>query len=141
MTLRKETAELTRGAVARLARRLRVERPADSLSSNKVGVLSHLHRHGPSSPGEIAAAEHQQPQSLTRVFADLEAEGLVVRRGSSRDRRESVLDLTESGRAALLADMAVRDRWLASAIAHLTEPEAQMLRIGASLMEKLTSLP
>lgn len=136
-----EAAGDIRRAATRLARRLRAERPAGALSVNKVAILGHLYRHGPSTPGEITAAEHQQPQSLTRVYADLEAEGLVVRRRSERDRRESVLELTEAGRAALVEDMAVRDRWLAAAIAQLTTPEAAMLRVAATLMDKVADLP
>lgn len=137
MTKRKETAELTRGAVARLARRLRVERPADSLSSNKVGVLSHLHRHGPSSPGEIAAAEHQQPQSLTRVFAELASEGLVRRSPNAADRRGSVLELTRTGMMVLRQDMAHRDAWLTAALDDLTDLEVEVLRLAAGIIDRL----
>ncbi|MER6352299.1 MarR family transcriptional regulator [Streptomyces sp. NPDC001634] len=50
---------------------------AGSLSPHQLGVLGQLHRHGPATPGEIAAAERQRPQSLTRVFAELEGEGLI----------------------------------------------------------------
>jgi DNA-binding MarR family transcriptional regulator len=137
VTQRKETAELTRGAVARLARRLRVERPADSLSSNKVGVLSHLHRHGPSSPGEIAAAEHQQPQSLTRVFAELESEGLVRRSPNAADRRGSMLELTKTGMMVLRQDMAHRDAWLTSALEELSDLEVDVLRLAAGIIDRL----
>jgi DNA-binding MarR family transcriptional regulator len=139
VTQRKETAELTRGAVARLARRLRAERPADSLSSNKVGVLSHLHRHGPSSPGEIAAAEHQQPQSLTRVFAELESEGLVRRTPNTADRRGAVLELTRTGMMVLRQDMAHRDAWLTSALDGLTDLEVEVLRLAAGIIDRLAT--
>ena len=127
----------TRQGVTRLARRLRAERPRDALSPNKIGVLAHLHRHGPSTPGEVTVAEHQRPQSLTRVFAELETDGYVTRTRSDRDRRESVLDLTPAGRAALADDMAARDHWLTAAVAELTETEAQVLRIAGALMNRL----
>lgn len=139
MTKRKETAELTRGAVARLARRLRVERPADALSSNKVGVLSQLHRLGPSSPGEIAAAEHQQPQSLTRVFAELESDGLVRRKPNEADRRGAVLELTTAGATVLRQDMAHRDAWLTSALDTLTDLEVEVLRLAAGIIDRLAT--
>jgi len=130
----------TRRGVIRLARRLRAERSPDALSANKVGVLGHLYRHGPSTPGEITAAERQRPQSLTRVFAELEAAGLISRTRSELDHRESLLDLTPPGRAVLTSDMAERDRWLASAIAGLSETEAQVLRLAAALMEGLADV-
>lgn len=129
-------ADTRRGAI-RLTRRLRAERSPDALSANKVGVLGHLYRHGPSTPGEVTAAEHQRPQSLTRVFAELAAAGLISRTRSQLDHRESLLDITPPGRAVLTADMAERDRWLASAIAGLSETEAQVLRLAAALMERL----
>jgi DNA-binding MarR family transcriptional regulator len=139
VTKRKETAELTRGAVARLARRLRVERPADALSSNKVGVLSQLHRLGPSSPGEIATAEHQQPQSLTRVFAELESDGLVRRKPNEADRRGAVLELTSAGTTVLRQDMAHRDAWLTSALDSLTDLEVEVLRLAAGIIDRLAT--
>ncbi len=134
---RAEIATATRRALIRLARRLRTQRPADALSLNKLAVLSHLYSEGPSTPGEITVAERQRPQSLTRVFAELEREGLIVRRPSERDGRESVLDLTEAGRAALVADAGQRDAWLTDALTELTETEARMVRLAADLMERL----
>jgi DNA-binding MarR family transcriptional regulator len=99
-----------------LARRLRAEHPADALSSNKVSVLSFLYRNGPSTPGAIAASEHQQPHSLTRTLGELQLVGLVTRQPSDHDRRGSVLTITSAGRKALARDMADRDAWLADVI-------------------------
>jgi DNA-binding MarR family transcriptional regulator len=134
---RLEVAAETRRAVIGLARRLRAERPANALSSNKLSVLGHLYRNGPSTPTRIAAAEHQQPQSLTRVFAELEAEGLIARRPSELDRRASVLDLTDVGRDLLTRDMAARDRWLATAMETLNETEIQVIGLAAALLAEL----
>jgi DNA-binding MarR family transcriptional regulator len=132
-----EAASEIRGGAMRLARRLRAERPTDALSGNKVIVLSHLYRNGSSTPGSIALAERQQPQSLTRAFTELQEAGLVVRRRSGRDRRESVLTITDQGIETLSKDMAQRDRWLAQALQVLTNAEIDMLRIAARLMDGL----
>ena len=131
-----EAAEIRRGAL-RLARRLRAERPDDALSANKISVLAHLHRDGPATPGELAAAEHQRPQSLTRVFAELERAGLISRSRGRADRRQSVLSITPAGIDALAHDMAQRDAWLVSALAGLTDAERQVLRIAGTLMDRL----
>jgi DNA-binding MarR family transcriptional regulator len=125
----------------RLARRLRSERAPGALTANKITVLSHLYRYGPATPGDIASAEHQQPQSLTRVFAELELTGLVSRARSERDGRQALLSITPTGRAALGRDMAQRDRWLASALSELTEAEAELLRIAAGLLDRLAAAP
>ncbi|MEU5310093.1 MarR family transcriptional regulator [Streptomyces sp. NPDC021562] len=129
-----------RRALIRLSRRLRRERGDGSLSSNQLVVLGHLHRHGRATPGEIAAAERQRPQSLTRVFAELEAEGLLRREPGTVDRRQSLLSLTEDGRRALEADMAQRDAWLAEALHTLGETERGVLLLAASVMERLGDL-
>jgi DNA-binding MarR family transcriptional regulator len=134
----KDVAKLRRGVI-RLARRLRAERPADALSANKIGVLAHLHHAGPSTPGDIAAAEHHQPQSLTRIFHELEQAGLISRERSSLDRRQSVLAITQDGEAALIRDMAERDAWLRSALTGLTRTERQVLAIAGPILDRLAA--
>ncbi len=110
------------------------------MSGNKVTVLAHLHRHGPSTAGAVAAAAHQQPQSLTRTFNELQLAGLITRRPGEQDRRESVLSLSEAGRQALFRDMTDRDAWLQVALGALTEAEVEILRIASGLMEQLVAL-
>ncbi|WP_028063076.1 MarR family winged helix-turn-helix transcriptional regulator [Solirubrobacter soli] len=134
-------SDLRRGTL-RLARRLRAERPAGALSNNKVRVLAHLRHAGPSTPGAIAEAEAQRPQSLTRVFTELERAGLIIRTRSTEDRRASVLAITRDGLDALAADMADRDAWLREALAaDLTEAEVQLLAIAGRLMDRIASAP
>ncbi|SDL74365.1 MarR family winged helix-turn-helix transcriptional regulator [Nonomuraea jiangxiensis] len=133
-----EVAEIRR-VVVRLSRRLRAERGADALSANKIAVLGHLRRNGPMTAGALAAADRQRPQSLTRVFAELEDEGLITRSADESDRRQIMVDITSAGREALVADMADRDAWLSSAMAALTETERGVLRLAAALMERLAA--
>jgi DNA-binding MarR family transcriptional regulator len=103
-----------------------------------VSVLAHLHRRGPMTPGALAEAERLQPQSLTRTLAGLERGQLVVRRPDARDRRRSLLALTEAGTRALTADMRRRDDWLAAAMEReLTRAERELLRLAGDLMERL----
>ncbi|MFD0684899.1 MarR family winged helix-turn-helix transcriptional regulator [Actinomadura fibrosa] len=133
---REAVAEIRHG-VMHLARRMRYARGPDALSNNKLLVLSHLYRRGPSTAGDVAAAEGQRPQSLTRVFAELEADGLIARARDDRDRRQAVLSLTAEGLAALRRDMDARDAWLAAALAGLGETEREVLRLAARLMDRL----
>jgi DNA-binding MarR family transcriptional regulator len=134
---RLDAATRIRRGVTRLSRRLRAERGPDALSANKIGVLAHLLRAGPATPGQIAAAERQLPQSLTRVFSELEADGLVTRSPSERDRRAALLHVTPAGRDALARDMAVRDRWLADALRRLDPADIDVLRQAGPLLEQL----
>lgn len=131
-----EAARIRRGVV-RLNRRLRQERGEGAFSPNQLIVLGHLHRNGPATPGEVAVAERQRPQSLTRAFAELEAEGLIAREPSAVDRRRSVLTLTAAGRRALDRDMGERDVWLAGALESLSATERGVLELAGEIMERL----
>jgi DNA-binding MarR family transcriptional regulator len=131
------TARAVRQGVLRLARRLRGARSEHALSPAKVGVLGYLARHGTSSPGEIAAADGQRPQALTKVFAELEADGLITRDRNENDGRGAVLTVTARGMTALEADMRERDRWLAAALEDLSATEIGLLRLTGPLLERL----
>lgn len=130
-------AATIRRGVVRLSRRLRSARSGEALSATKIGVLGHLHRHGPSSPGQVAAADHQRPQALTRVFAELTAAGLIERGPSEHDGRAATLRLTAEGTRVLEDDMAERDRWLAAALTGFGDIEVEVMRLAATLMDRL----
>ncbi|MFF4750066.1 MarR family winged helix-turn-helix transcriptional regulator [Streptomyces sp. NPDC002514] len=85
----------------------------------------------------VEQGERQQPQSLTRTFAELEQDGLISRTPDERDRRQSLLALTPAGRQVLLADFAERDAWLASALTDLSETEREVLRLAGRLMDQI----
>jgi len=130
-----EDAAAIRGAATRLARRLRSERPDGALSSNKVGVLSHLVRRGPSSPAELADGErHQDRRLLEQGLAELAADGMVAADGP-------VFRVTDTGRAALAADISGRDVWLREVLETLDEPERRALREAAPIMTRIANLP
>ncbi|HEY7012248.1 MAG TPA: MarR family transcriptional regulator [Streptosporangiaceae bacterium] len=104
----------------------------------ELAILAHLSRRGPMAPGELAAAERLQPQSLTRALGRLERDGLAVREPDREDRRRSRLAVTAAGRAALSRDMGQRDAWLAAAMGQqLTGAERGLLRLAGELMDRL----
>lgn len=138
--IRPEEADLLADAAAireginRLARRMRSVRSAGALSTNKISVLSYLRSRGPATPGEIAAADHHQPQSLTRVFAELAQAGMITRTAAQDDRRQSIIRITEGGLDALAQDLAERDAWLAKTISGLSATERGVLLLAARIM-------
>lgn len=128
-------------AVLQLARRLRAERPASPVSLSGLGLLNTLHRQGPMPAARLAEAERLQPQSLTRLIARLEADGLVVRRRDEADRRLLLLEITPAGRGVIGRDMTARRAWLAGAMdAALTVEEQAELARAAELMQRLANL-
>jgi DNA-binding MarR family transcriptional regulator len=137
-----DDASALRGAILRLSRRLQAERSSRSLSIAKISVLAHLLRKGSQTAGELADADRLQPQSMTRVLAELTADGLISRVPNPVDRRQHHLALTAAGRRALAEDMRQRDEWLAGAMARqLTPAERELLARAAELIERLADQP
>ena len=133
-----ETAVALRRASTRLALRLRAERSGDGLGSTGVAVLGQLHRRGSLTASEIAAAERVQPQSLTRVLASLEEQGLISRQQDAEDRRRHSIELTPAGRELLREHMKSSDDWLAEAIAQRLNPTEQaVLQLAAGILDQL----
>jgi DNA-binding MarR family transcriptional regulator len=130
-------AQAVRQGVQRLSRRLQVERSPTGLSLTKVSLLGHLARRGDLSPGELAAADRLQPQSVTRVLAELERDGLVQRYPDPVDKRTRRMRITVTGRATLGEDMRDRDEWLADAMSELTPAERATLLEAADLLARL----
>jgi DNA-binding MarR family transcriptional regulator len=131
-------ASTVRRSVMSLGRRLKLERPAGGRTSLELSVLGHLHRRGELTPGDLAAAERVQPQTLTRTLTSLESAGLIARTIHPSDGRRVLLGLTEPGLAALRRDVAARDSWLAGAMtATLSQTELEILRLAAGLLERV----
>lgn len=131
-------ADAVRDGVQRLNRRLQGERSATGLSLTKISLLGHLVRHGPQSPSALAARDRLQPQSVTRVLAELQRDGLVDRHPDPADRRVRRIGITARGRAVLRADMRERDEWLAGALEReLTLEERELLGRAAELLARL----
>jgi DNA-binding MarR family transcriptional regulator len=133
----RNTAMNLRRAITKLALCMRKCRKKDALSSNKVAVLGSLYREGPSSPSEIAGSENQQPQSFTRIFAELEKQEMIARSPHPKDRRQIVFSLTEHGKQTLKKDMQQRDQWLLEKLDEMNETEVEVLRLAARIMHCL----
>jgi DNA-binding MarR family transcriptional regulator len=138
-----DDASVIRRGVNRLDRRLRSEGPHDGLALGKLSILGHLSRAGGTmTPTELAAADRLQPQSVTRVLAELEGDGLVARRTDGTDGRRFRITITAAGRSALRRDMHQRDEWLARVMKQtLSTTEQGVLRLAGELMDRLADDP
>ena len=128
-----------RATVAQLTRRLRATAAeSDSPGAAKLGVLGHLYRLGRLTPTQLATHERVRLQTLTRLIAELEGEGLVVREPHPNDARQSLLSLTTAGIRVLTADVHRREASLARAItSQLTPAECERLVDACALMDRL----
>ena len=103
-----------------LSRRLRP--PPDALTHVALSALASIERLGAVRPGDLARTEGTAAPGMTRIVAELEGRGLVVRAADPDDGRSHLIRLTEAGTAEL--GIARRDR--AAAVARLlaaVEPE------------------
>jgi DNA-binding MarR family transcriptional regulator len=121
----------------RFSRRLRNQRVDTSVTLTHLAALSTLKRHGPMSPGELAAHERVQPPSMTRVVVALEGMGLVTRTPHPTDGRQVVIGLTAAAEDLLDAEVQAREAWLTGGLQELTAEERTLLREAALIMEKL----
>jgi DNA-binding MarR family transcriptional regulator len=126
-------------AVMRFSRRLRTQRIDTSVTLTHLAALSTLKRHGPMSPGELAAHERVQPPSMTRVVVALEGKGLVTRTPHPTDGRQVIIDLTAAAEALLADEARAREAWLAGQLQQLSREEREVLRDAAVIMDKLAS--
>jgi DNA-binding MarR family transcriptional regulator len=126
-------------AVMRFSRRLRTQRVDTSVTLTHLAALSTLKRHGPMSPGELAAHERVQPPSMTRVVVALESRGLVTRTPHPTDGRQVIIDLTPAAEAMLSDEARAREAWLSGRLQQLSREEREILREAAVIMDKLAS--
>jgi len=127
-----------RAAVSRLTRHLRSQATADLPGSAKLSVLGQLYRRGPLTPTQLAAHERVRLQTLTRLLAEVEAEGSIARRPHDSDARQTVLSLTAAGARLLTAEVHRRESSLASALdTRLSGAERAQLLAACDLIDRV----
>lgn len=132
-----ELAAELRTSVMRLARRLRRMRADTSLGLGQLAALGTLDRHGPMTPGELAAHERVQPPSMSRIVKALEETGYVTRTPHPTDGRQVVLALTPAGERMLKEDRRYREAWLAQRLRDLSAEDRDLLRRAAEVLDAL----
>lgn len=137
MTHTANLASELRVSVMRLARRLRAERAAHSLTLTQISALATLEREGALSPTELAAHEQVQPPSLTRVLAALEERDLIQRTRHASDGRQHVVTLTTAARTLLREDRRRREAWLAQRLVELSAEDRDVLRAAAPIIDRI----
>ena len=126
-----------RVAVVRLNRRLRAQQTSASVSLTQLSAMSCLYKCGPLTPGELAAKEGVQPPSMTRVIAALEEFGYVDRRPHPRDGRQAIVEISETGKTYIKADITAREAWLDSRLAELDDEERDVLAKAADIIDRM----
>src|SRR5919109_3678349 len=108
-----EAADRFHSAAIHALRHVRRDDPATGLSAARLSALSVLVFGGARTLGELAAAEHVRPATMTRIVQALEEEGLVRRRRDPRDGRVTRLRATAKGERVMWRGRERRGRNLA----------------------------
>jgi len=136
-----QRATKIRRSVTHLARRLRGLRSDHGVSGSKLAILGWLFRAGtPMTATDLARLERLQPQSLTRIIAELDDERLIQRTPDAADRRQVLIEITQTGKELLIIDAYRQNQWLMEVMAgRLTKSEREILAIAADLLDALAS--
>lgn len=111
-----KAAEELRGLTGRLRRRLREQSNVGDFSPSQISVLVRLEKDGPATASSLARAEAMRPQSMGKIIAALEAEGMIRGEPDSADGRQTILDLTETCRAWIVEGRTAYQDWLSNRI-------------------------
>jgi DNA-binding MarR family transcriptional regulator len=101
---RSEPADIAERLHAGAIRLLRLVRAADAetgISAPKLSALSVLVFGGPMTLKALAAAEQVRAPTMSQLVADLESEGLALKRADPADRRSVRIEPTAKGRALM----------------------------------------
>jgi DNA-binding MarR family transcriptional regulator len=126
--------------MTRLRARLRLESaPSDvSWTWSQLVTLKRIVVDGPTSVSALAQAEHVRPQSMAETVSALKQLGLVVAGPDPSDGRKTLISATDEGRTLTATVPALREAWLETAIADLTDAaERDALRVAIAVMNRL----
>jgi len=134
-------ADRLHSAAIRLLRAVRVADEETGLSAPKLSALSVLVFGGAQSLSSLAKAEQVTAATMSKLVADLEAEGLVSKRTDHADRRGLRIEVTAAGRALMMEGRKRRLALLHKRVGKLSASERARLGDAAELMLRLASEP
>lgn len=109
----------------------------DGLTRARLSALALLVLGGPRTLGDLAAAEHVRPPTMTRLVHAMEADGLVVRERNHADGRSVIIRASATGEALLTLGRARQIAPLAESIAELAAAERTQLEAAADLLGRV----
>jgi len=130
------SAARLRMALVRLARTLR-RHGGPGLSPSQISALATVEEFGPMRISTLATYEAMGAPAATRVVASLEELDLFERRDDPDDKRASVVDLSDLGRATLAKLWNERTIGLSSRLERLSAKERATIDAALPALEKL----
>lgn len=99
-------------------------------------MLAALNDNGAMSQSQLAARLNIRPQSLSELLAKAESEGFVERRQSEEDKRQTIVSITDAGRARVAGFRDAHRRRAEEFCSALSDEEKDTLK---DILEKLIS--
>jgi DNA-binding MarR family transcriptional regulator len=124
-------------SVFRTSRRLRYQGDA-GVSPTLLAALATIERHGPMTPGALAAHEHIRKPTTTRIIGSLSELGMIERTPDPLDGRVAWVQITAVGRKLLQRVRRRNDAFLSARLKRLTPDEIDTLARAAELLDRLT---
>lgn len=132
-----ELAARLAGISTVLQRHLSRTDTGEGLTRARLSALALLVLGGPRTLGDLAAAEHVRPPTMTRLVHAMEADGLVARDKNPDDGRSVVIRATPRGVAQLEHGRTRQIAPLAEAISDLDRGERQQLAEAADVLGRV----
>lgn len=126
-----DVADRIHSAAIRLLRYVRRADLAAGISAPQLSALSVLVFSGPQTMTQLATAEQVRLPTMSKLVAELESRGLVVRGTDPSDRRVSRVFPTRKGRSLLEESRKRRLARLVGALERLSKPQLATLAAAA----------
>jgi DNA-binding MarR family transcriptional regulator len=128
-------AEDLRTVLGRLVRRMR---QGYAVPAHQFSVMRTVETHGPRTASRLAALELVRPQTMAHTLRQLDQAGFVTRHPDPSDGRQTLIDLSGAGRAALEEQRRETTGWLTASIEeNLDDAERETLARAVILLDRL----
>jgi DNA-binding MarR family transcriptional regulator len=132
-----KVADRLHSVAVHLLRRIRKQDAATGEGPARLSALSVLVFGGPTTLGELAAAEQVRPPTMTRIVTGLERSALAQRMADPADSRRVRIRATGKGVRLLQRGRKRRIEYLAHHLEALAGEELEALRKATDILEKL----
>ena len=92
-------------------------------------------------PRALSAAQQVRPQTMQQTLDSLERRRWVRRADHPTDRRQILISLSATGRAALLKGRKLRQAWLVSELGQLPSRDRKTLADAIAILEHILEKP
>jgi DNA-binding MarR family transcriptional regulator len=135
-----DLADVLRGPLLRVSRKLRQEAQKAGLSVQDALILGYVRKNPGAGISELADADQISRPTMSAHVKRLETAGWLSRSDVAEDGRRSGFAVTPAGARKLDAIRRLRNDWLSARLALLTDAERAQLAAAAAPLLRLVSV-